>query len=135
MNWSYISGFFDADGSITLAKVKGNNQKTIQLSFHNTKLEILEAIQAFIYLKLGIKGFIAKKRAKKDNHADSYDLKYVYLTKCLSILKHINTLHPLKLHRKTVAFKFAIVTPRNGKYTDEILAKRDKLVQEFFKEG
>ena len=67
MDWSYISGFFDADGSISLVKKNQNNNtnKSIQISFHNTQLSILEEIKNFIDMDLNIKGFISTKKAKK----------------------------------------------------------------------
>ena len=48
MNWEYISGFFDADGCITISKPTKNKNKTIQISFHNNEIEILENIKKSI---------------------------------------------------------------------------------------
>ena len=36
INDSYISGFFDADGSITMAKVGNSPYRTIKIDFSNT---------------------------------------------------------------------------------------------------
>jgi hypothetical protein len=33
MNWSYVGGFFDADGSITLERIHSNQERTMQISF------------------------------------------------------------------------------------------------------
>ena len=53
MNWEYISGFFDADGSISAISTHKNRNRTIQLSFHNTEKSILEDIQRFILKDIG----------------------------------------------------------------------------------
>lgn len=62
MTWEYISGFFDADGSISAVRVHSNTNKTIQVSFHNNELRILEEIKSFIFSELGIIGSITKKK-------------------------------------------------------------------------
>lgn len=132
MNWNYISGFFDADGSITMSNTGRSKNKSVVLSFHNTEKIILEEIQKYIYLKLGHKGFISCKPAKKETHKDSYDLKYTHLIKCNAILLKMKLVHPKKIHRKKIALKLKTVTPRNGKYTAEILNQRIQLEQIFF---
>lgn len=78
MTWEYISGFFDADGSITVVKVHSNTNKTIQVSFHNNERDILEKIKGFIFSELGILGSITKKKCQKIHHGVAYDLKYTY---------------------------------------------------------
>ena len=40
--------------------------------------------------------------------------------------------HPKKQHRKNVAFKLVAVTPRNGKYTPEMIELRKEIEEEFF---
>lgn len=65
MNWKYISGFFDADGSITLTRNTKNSNKTIQVSFHNNELDILEKIKTFIFENLNVNGSISRKKLKR----------------------------------------------------------------------
>ena len=46
MTLQYISGFFDADGSITMCKdSKSDTYKTIKIDFTNTYITILKEIQ------------------------------------------------------------------------------------------
>jgi intein-encoded DNA endonuclease-like protein len=132
MSWDYISGFFDADGSLTLTTNKAQQFKTVQLSFHNNELSILEEIRQFIEDELGIKGSIATKKPEKEVHNVAYDLKYVYFSKVNKILNHINSRHPKKSHRIKISFELELVTPRNGKYSDELLMKRKAFENEFF---
>lgn len=132
MSWDYISGFFDADGSLTLTTNKSQQFKTIQLSFHNNELSILEEIRQFIENELGIKGSIATKKPEKEVHNVAYDLKYVYFSKVNRILSLINSKHPKKRHHIKISFELELVTPRNGKYNDELLMKRKAKEIEFF---
>lgn len=135
MNWEYISGFFDADGSIYLNQVRKGNKKTIVISFCNTELIILEKIKLFIFNELGIKGFICIKKAVKETHSTCYELKYTNLNKSLLILNKMNIRHSKKHYRKVIAFKLKACTPRNGKYNQKMLNDREKLEELFYKDN
>jgi len=132
MNWDYISGFFDADGYITMTRPNKGKNKTVLVGFTNVELSILDLIKDFIDTELNIKGSISKKSAKKENHSDSYDLKYSY-NSALKVIEQIDTHHPKKKHRKDIITEdYLRLTPRNGKYSDEIKEKREKMVDTFF---
>lgn len=131
MNWEYISGFFDADGSITLSAQSVNKNKTIQISFHNNEREILESIQDFIFEELNVKGHISLKKARQETHQDSYDLKYVYRN-ALEVANRLTILHPKKAHRLRVYNLIQEKTKRNGKYTEQELLERRELEENFF---
>tara|TARA_R110001592_G_scaffold31018_4_gene110035 strand:+ start:2417 stop:2830 length:414 start_codon:yes stop_codon:yes gene_type:complete len=132
MNWNYISGFFDADGSITLVNPGNSKYKTVYLSFHNNELVILESIQTFIDKETGVKGVIVEKKAKSENHNIAYDLKYDFLPKVITIANHLKIKHPKKKHRIKVVQELALIIPRNGKYSEELLLKRKELEELFF---
>ena len=131
MDWNYITGFFDADGSITLTCPNKGKNKTLQLSFHNNELEILKSIQKFILDDLGIKGFISKKLPKKDNHNIAYDLKYNYIS-ALKVANKISSLHPKKSHRIKIYNLIQTKIKRNGKYSNEEILEREILEKKFF---
>ena len=115
MTWQYISGFFDADGSITYTKASSIG-KTIQLCFHNNRINILLEIQSFIFKELGFKGSIHTKKKMKENHHTAYDLTFKY-HQAYVLCSHIRSIHPKKLHRINTCLKYyKQVTPRNGKY-------------------
>lgn len=124
MNWDYIGGFFDADGSITLANISKGKNKSAVLSFHNNEKSILEEIQNFIYNELEIKGFITHKKPRKENHNDSYSLTYCYFPKVITIMSNFKIYHPKKKHRFELILKIKDVTKRNGKYSEEELKER-----------
>jgi len=131
MNWSYISGFFDADGSVTIVINQRNENKTIQMSFHNCEKEILEKIQKFIYKDIGANGSISLKKTNNDNHSDAYDLRYYY-KQALSVANKLTVYHPKKKHRINIYRQIQECTTRNGKYTEEQIAKRLSLEKLFF---
>jgi intein-encoded DNA endonuclease-like protein len=132
MNWEYITGFFDADGSVTIAKNGKGRHRSPQISFHNNELDILLAIQSFILKELSVKGHISKKKKAKEHHGQQYDLKYVDFPKCILILKKINTLHFKKKKRFNIIEKLYLLTPRNGKYTQNLIDQKNILETEFF---
>lgn len=69
MNWNYIAGFFDADGSVLILHDKRRDKTYFQLSFANTNIEVLERIKKFI--KTGN----IYRDAKKPNCKQGYNLK------------------------------------------------------------
>jgi hypothetical protein len=130
MNWNYISGFFDADGSISYVVNTKNKPKIPQISFHNCKLEILEQIKDFIQTDLGIKGFITVKKSYKENHNTAYDLKYSHLPKCLLLSTKLKSYHPSKIMRLKSLPVVKEMTPRNGKYSKTLLEKRTTYIDQ-----
>jgi hypothetical protein len=131
MNWEYISGFFDADGHITLSGQK-EKEKTTHVGFTNIDLKLLESIRDFILYDVGIKGVISKRTSKKETHSDCYNLVYRY-DSALKVAFKINSQHYKKKEKiKLVLEKYKSVTPRNGKYTEDMKKMREKFVNEFF---
>lgn len=132
MNWYYISGFFDADGSITTVKANQRCNKTLQISFHNNELSILESIRDYILEDITVSGSISKKRAKKESHSVGYDLKYTYQN-AFKVSQKLMSIHPKKKHRIDIYEKIQESTKRNGRYTEQELNERNKLIEQFFK--
>ena len=118
MNIDYISGFFDADGSITMSRAKSSDKfRTLKIDFTNTKLEILLEIQKFLHDEHGISLAISTKPAKKSTHSVSYTLSASSNINCYKLCNLIKSCHPMKKHRIAVVLKYhRQVTVRNGKY-------------------
>ena len=131
MNKNYIAGFFDADGYITICKNSKKQEPIPTIGFTNNVKSILEEIQNFIYSKTNLKGSISLKKARCENHNDSYDLKYRGFNSCIKLIKLIPIIHPKKYKRCKLIAKIHSYTPRNGKYSPEILEKRRELCEEF----
>lgn len=137
MNSHYISGFFDADGYVTLTKrSKKETSKSPVIGFTNTQLCILHKIQSHL-LEHGLKGRISEKKPLKDNHAIGYDLKYERnnALKLAELLQSVST-HPKKLHRlNALLCCYKAVVPRNGKYTEQMLHNLQLFEEQFFQEA
>lgn len=132
MNFGYISGFFDADGSISLLSIHKNENKTLQLSFSNNEREILERIQNFLENEMGLKGSISKKRARKDGHSDNFELKYTR-NAALELADKLECYHPKKKFRMMVALKYyKKVTCRNGKYSPKAHSRKTAFSRLFY---
>lgn len=125
MNENYISGFFDADGSITLCnQTKNSKYKSIKIDFTNVYLEILLEIQEFLLKKYDLKSYISSKEPKSINHNKSYSLTfsndYAY-----KLCKIINSFHPKKKFRiNTILKYYKSVTKRNGKYSNNNIKRK-----------
>ena len=123
----YVAGFLDADGSISLA-AKGSKDKfrTPCVEFYNNDITILERIQE------NYGGRIDVRKAQKDTHADSYKLMLTGNQALILIGEVWEKMNHLK--KKTRAFLinkwYRDCTPRNGKYSDQQLAKKQWLENE-----
>ena len=126
MNLHYISGFFDADGSITLSKqARTDKYKSIKLDFTNTNPAILYEIKNYLYDNYQIPTYISTKPSKKENHAIGYTLSTNSNQSSLKLCRLLDSHHSKKKHRINTVLKYHdLVTKRNGKYnTKQIMRK------------
>lgn len=126
-NLSYIAGFFDGDGCITISayqKGKHRKIKCVQLSFANNDKDLLEYIKNY-FIENNCKGYISTKKYKK--YKNSYTLKYAYrnaLKVAKMILPYVR--HIKKRERIILILNdYDKFTNRNGKYTDEEWIQRE----------
>lgn len=130
MNKSYVSGFFDADGYVTVMKPNSNEEPTVVIGFTNCYLTILLSIQELLSTELDIKGVIRTKKPSKENHSVAYDLRFRGIKKCLLLAAYLESVHPKKRFRLDLIKELSSNTPRNGKYTEEVKQKRNYIVQQ-----
>lgn len=127
----YISGFFDADGSITLSHNSNKLYRTPKLDFTNVELEPLQKIQDF-FKENGINMYISTKLPRKKSHSTSYTLSCSN-NNAIKALEFINSLHPKKRHRiNTILKYYKQVTMRNGKYTSKQHTRKIAFERLFF---
>ena len=134
MNIDYVSGFFDADGSITMAK---NHSKcpyrALKIDFTNTKLDVLVDIQNFLKNEYGLVLCISTKPSKKENHSESYVLSSSSNRVVLKLCSLMTSYHPIKRHRINTVLKYHnLVVRRNGKYNDREKLRRLAYERLFF---
>ena len=134
INDSYISGFFDADGSITMSKNGHNNTyRTLKIDFTNTQLETLKDIQKYLQDTYGLKLFIATKPSTKEQWAECYTLTTSANRVCYKLCEIIKSHHPKKMHRINTVLKYHnAVVKRNGKYNEREKMRRLAYERLFF---
>ena len=125
---AYTAGFLDADGSVSLAKVRSGEDwlRTPEVSFYNCDKTILEEIQA----RWG--GGIKENKPTSKNHNISYHLT-VGGNACLSLLESVlpHMRHSKKKRRASLIVEhYKDCTPRNGKYTADQIEKKKWLAEE-----
>jgi hypothetical protein len=119
MDLNYISGFFDADGSITMSyQSKDDKFRCIKIDFTNTDKNLLLEIQQYLLLNYNLKLSISTKPAKKTSHSIGYSLSASSNQVCYKLCELLNSHHSKKLHRINTILKYHnIVTKKNGKYS------------------
>lgn len=126
INKAYIAGFLDADGSVALHKTGKDNFRQPVVEFFNNDYVILES------LTITYGGKVHTRKARKDTHADSYELR-LSGEKALDVIADVL---PYMRHYKKKFRAYLIhsfykqYTPRNGKYTPEQLAGKRWLEEE-----
>ncbi|MFC1701458.1 LAGLIDADG family homing endonuclease [Pseudomonadota bacterium] len=118
---AYIAGLIDGEGTVTLTRKHKNEHRQLCVSISSTEIELLE----FVLSATGV-GKITNKHASKSHHSHSYAYA-VYNRQALALLEQ--TLPYLKSYKRDRAAlilkNYLTVTPSNGKYTTEILAKKE----------
>ena len=126
----YISGFFDADGSVTVARFKKNETRQLSVSYTNTDLNILHKIKDYFH-SLGVVGWITKAPKKEDHHLQSYQLVYYRAAGeavMQKMLPHI--LHNKKIVRFDIFVnQYRPLIKRNGKYSKDERKKLEEVAQ------
>lgn len=128
---SYIAGVIDGEGSITLTKMHENEHRRPCITIASTDIELL------IYIQSLTGGIINnKKNYNPDKHKNSYTL---YIKKKSDVFNTLNNIKPfLRINKKRmratwILENYDIVTPRNGKYSPELLQRKILFEEYFFK--
>jgi len=127
---AYAAGLFDGEGTVTLAKHHSSDPfRRPVVSMTSTTRELIE----FMHRNFG--GNIRSQKVYQEHHKQSWAWKaeYTDAVECLKLLCPF-LLEPSKIHRaKLILSEYAILTVRNGKYSD--VQKKRKLGFEarFFK--
>jgi intein/homing endonuclease len=121
---AYLAGLIDGEGTITLTISNKGQMPQPQLSISNTNLGVLEWVKQ----KLGC-GSIIKKNPRKPNHKVSYAWQINRAGKVMFVLSEIKDYLIIKKSQALLILdEYKKVTPRNGKYSKEMLNKKITLV-------
>lgn len=128
---AYVAGIIDGEGSITLTRMHEKEHRRPCITIASTDKELLIYIQS---LTRGI--IINKKNYNPNKYKNSYTL---YIKKKLDVFHTLQSITPfLRINQKRERAKWILnnydtVTPRNGKYSHELLKEKLMFEEEFFK--
>jgi len=124
---SYIAGLIDGEGTITLTRMHPNENRRLVVSIANTELQILQFV-----IDQVCAGKITKKRTTSDRHTPSFCYA-ITSQQALALLSQVTPfLLSYKRRRAELALaQYKALTPRNGKYTPELMIERQEFEQSF----
>ena len=118
---AYMAGLIDGEGTVTLSRRHRTDQRQLVVSIANTERRLLE----WTLDTVGA-GKITGKRISSPLHSPSF----TYSIANLQLLEQIAPyLRSYKAKRTQLILQHYInLTPRNGRYTDEIRTERDRFL-------
>ena len=126
----YVAGLIDGEGTISLLKDRADAKfryPCIEMS--STTLQMLEKLK-----ELAQGGNISTHKTYKSNYKQSWHYK-LRGDKAIALLEEVKDylLEPKKKARaELICSTYKSVTPRNGKYSEEILKKKVQFEEDFF---
>lgn len=123
---AYIAGIIDGEGSIMLLKFHKNQYPAPCVSIASTTLELLEYIKE----KTGMGNIKTKKNYNIEHHKNSF----TYIVHHDNAIEFLELIYPylvIKSKKKKAGLiikDYKRLTPRNGRYNEDLL----KLKQEFY---
>lgn len=126
---AYIAGLVDGEGTITLTRKHRNENRQLAITISSTERNMLE----FVLRTVGV-GKITCKRISLPHHLPSFTYA-VYNRQALHFLEQIQPyLKSYKTKRADLVLRnYISVTPRNGKYNEQLKQARNNFESEFFK--
>jgi len=126
---AYIAGIIDGEGSIMLQRFHTNQYPAPCVSIASTTIELLTWLKDTIGYGVIIK--------KKNYNPEKHKLSYSFVIKQNNAIKLLEDIYPyliIESKRKRaemIITQYKALTPRNGRYTDELLAKKEMFYEEF----
>lgn len=122
---AYLAGIIDGEGTITLTRKHRNENRQLVVSISNNERCLLDYV-----LKIVGAGKITSKKTYQKQHMPSFTYA-IANRQALDLLKQITIyLRSYKMARsKLVLDQYINLTPRNGKYSLELLQKRSQFEQ------
>jgi hypothetical protein len=125
---AYIAGLVDGEGTITLSRLHAKENRRLVVSISNNDSQLL----AFVLGCVGA-GKITRKRTYQPQHAPAFAFQLSGRQALALLLCIAPYLRSYKAKRAQLALEsYLAVTPRNGKYTPELLTARLAFERRFF---
>ncbi|HSV85278.1 MAG TPA: hypothetical protein VLH85_01800 [Levilinea sp.] len=124
---SYTAGIIDGEGSIALTRNHSERWPSPQVSVASTDRELLD------WLRCRYGGSITIKQPRQPQHSLSFDWKLTD-RRALHLLQIVRPY--LVIERKIrrcdlLLFAYLDCTPRNGRYSQEMLKKKQSFLEQF----
>ncbi|KEJ04219.1 hypothetical protein N494_01245 [Clostridium botulinum A2B7 92] len=126
---AYIAGIIDGEGSIMLLRFHNNQFPSPCIIISSTTIKLLEWIKSVT--KVGT--IKRKKNYNTEKHTDSftYTIKYNDAINLLIQIELYLVIKNKKTRARLIIEKYKSVTPRNGKYSDEMVKAKGDFYKEF----
>ena len=124
---AYIAGLIDGEGTIGLVRKHRTDYRQLGISISSTELPLLEFVQSLCGT-----GVITRKKTARPHHSLSFTYA-VYNRQALDLVEQVHPfLRTYKRARSAIVLReYLAVTPRNGKYSSEML-ERKKAIETAF---
>lgn len=127
---AYVAGIIDGEGSITLTRMHKKENRRPCITISSCDKELLEYVQS-----VAGGNIYNKKNYNPEKYKDSYFLDFKNKTEVFHLLKH--TSKYLRINKKRMRAKWILenynnVTPRNGKYSNEMIRRKKEFEETFF---
>lgn len=122
----YIAGLIDGEGTVTLTRRHKNEHRGLAVTISNTDQELLKEI-----LKMIGTGKVTIQRNKNGSLGYIYQVYYQQAFDLLAqIFPYLRTYKQKRV--KLILGNYKKLTPRNGKYSKQILMKKERFIKDFF---
>lgn len=126
---AYIAGIIDGEGSIMLIRAHPKEFPSPCISIASTTMELLRWVKDTV----GSGTITHKKNYNPEVHKECYS----YVLKFDAAINLMRDIYPYliikvkKKRAKLIIDKYKSVTPRNGRYSNEMLELKEKFYEEF----
>lgn len=121
-NHIYMAGLLDGEGTIGIARSDSKGRfRAPYISVSSTTPEIVE------WLKKNYEGYVSVQKVYQAHHKPSWTWKLRNVPQVFALLENVlpYMLEPEKIRRgRMLLDEYKTVTPRNGKYTSEMLERK-----------
>lgn len=126
MNWDYIAGFFDGEGSVSLSYRKSGNLKNVLLSITQCQLDVLQQIRDFVGEgKIDVNHHQGSKNWKK-HWKPSYHFR---LSKRSSVVSFLENIRDKVIVKKNKINETLLILQEMDRKRKEHLSRRKEKVQ------
>lgn len=126
---AYLAGIIDGEGSIMLIRFHKNQHPSPCINIASASIELLE----WILKTTGVGRIQSKKNYKPHCHSDSYTytVRYDDAIWLISQIEPHLVITQKKQRAKMILAEYKSLTPRNGRYSPELLKAKEDFYQRF----